>query len=186
MVQLHLHGSHLVCPLCLACFCTAPATFKTSFWERAPAELWRRRHEMKRADTGWTNPDPTEVKRPLVMIADDDPAMRTILGTRVRMLGYGAIAAKDGAEGLLLGTFYRPDLILTDALMPKIDGREMARRIRERLPAVRVVIVTGVYTAGYHKREALRDFGADEYMTKPIDGRLLAEVLQRCLRGVAG
>lgn len=176
----------LLCPLCLTCFCAAPATFKTSFWDRAPSELWRRRREMKRVDETWANPDPAEVKRPLVLIADDDRAMRMILAARVRMLGYGAIVAGDGAEGLQLAALYRPDVVVTDALMPKMDGREMARRIREKWPGVRIVVVTAVYTAGHHKREAMRDFGADEYMTKPIDGRLLVDVLQRCLRRTAG
>jgi len=172
----------LLCPLCLSCFCTAPAPFKTAFWDRAPTELWRRRHEMKRTETAWANPDPAEVKRPLVMIVDDDKAMRAILVARIHALGYGAITAQDGADGLLLGKLYRPALVLTDALMPKMDGREMARRLRQKLAHVRIVIITSVYTGGHHKHEALRDFGVDEYMTKPIDGRLLADVLHRHLR----
>lgn len=172
----------LLCPLCLSCFCSAPATFKTAFWDRAPAELWRRRHELKRAETAWTNPDPSEVQRPLVLIVDDDKALRMILVARVRALGYGAITADDGLEGLQLGKLYRPDLVLTDALMPKMDGREMARRLRESLPGVRIVIMTAVYTGGHHKHEAMRNFGADDYVTKPIAGPLLAEVLGRHLR----
>jgi CheY-like chemotaxis protein len=171
----------LLCPLCLRCFCAAPATFKTAFWDRAPAELWQRRHAIKRAEPAFSNPDPAEVKRPLVMIVDDDKAMRAILVARIQALGYGAITAQDGAEGLLLGKLYRPDLVLTDALMPKMDGREMARRLREQRPGLHIVIMTAVYTGGQHKQEALRDFGADDYMTKPIDGVLLAEVLERHL-----
>ena len=172
----------LVCPLCLSCFCTAPATFKASFWDRAPEELWHRRRESKRAEAAWTNPDPAEVKRPLVMIVDDDKALRMILLARIHAFGYGAIAAQDGAEGLLLSKLYRPDVVLTDALMPKMDGREMARQIRKMLPAVRIVIMTAVYTGGHHKNEALRDFGADDYLTKPIAGPILADVLKRHLR----
>jgi len=57
----------------------------------------------------------------------------------------------------------------------------MARRIREILPRVRIVIMTAVYTGGHHKSEALRDFGADDYVTKPIAGPVLAEVLGRHL-----
>src|SRR3954447_1220348 len=166
----------LVCPLCLACFCTAPAMFKAGFWDRAPVELWHRRRESKRAEAAWANPDPAEVKRPLVMIVDDDKALRMILLARIHSYGYGAITAQDGAEGLLLGKLYHPDLVLTDALMPRMDGREMARQIRKTLPAVRIVIMTAVYTGGHHKIEALRDFGADDYVTKPIAGPLLAEV----------
>jgi DNA-binding response OmpR family regulator len=157
-------------------------SFTLAFWDRAPAELWNRRQEMKRAEVGWVNPDPTEVKRPLVMIVDDDKTMRMILVARITSQGYGAITAEDGAEGLLVGKLYQPDLVLSDALMPKMDGREMARRLRDKLPSIRVVIMTSVYTSVQHKYEALRDFGADDFLTKPIHAKLLAEVLERHLR----
>ena len=171
----------LLCPLCVSCFCAAPAAYKTAFWDRAPQELWGRRNEMRRAVVTWSNPDPAEVKRPLVMIVDDDKTLRMILVARIHLLGYGVITAQDGAEGLLLARLYRPDLILTDALMPKMDGREMARRVHEHVPRVPIVIMTSVYTSPQHKYEALRDFGADDYLTKPIQATLLADVLERYL-----
>ena len=171
----------LLCPLCVSCFCAAPAAYKTAFWDRAPVALRARRNDMKRSAVAWSNPDPTEVKRPLVMIVDDDKTLRMILVARIHHLGYGVITAEDGAEGLLLARLYRPDLILTDALMPKMDGREMARRVRKHLPRVPMVIMTSVYTGAQYKYEALRDFGADAYLTKPIEATLLADVLDRHL-----
>lgn len=171
----------LLCPLCLSCFCAAPAAYKTAFWDRVPVELRSRRNEMRRSIVAWSNPDPTEVKRPLVMIVDDDKMLRIILVARIHLLGYGVIAAEDGAEGLLLAKLYRPDLILTDALMPKMDGREMARRVRQHLPRVPTLIMTSVYTSAQYKYEALRDFGADDYLIKPIQATLLADVLNRHL-----
>ena len=172
----------LLCPLCLVCFCETPASFKTSFWDRAPDDLWRRRREMQRAEVEWENPDATEVKRPLVMVVDDDKTMRMILVARISSLGYGAITAPDGAEGLLLSRLYRPELVLTDALMPKMDGREMSRLIREKLPSTHIVVMTSVYKSPQHKYEALRNFGADDYLIKPIQSKVLAEVLERFLR----
>lgn len=171
----------LLCPLCLVCFCDAPASFKMSFWDHAPDELWRRRREMQRAEVEWDNPDAAEVKRPLVMVVDDDKTMRMILVARISSLGYGAISAPDGAEGLLLSRVYRPDLIITDALMPRMDGREMARQIREKLPGTHIVVMTSVYKSPQHKYEALRNFGADDYLIKPIQSKVLAEVLARFL-----
>ena len=137
---------------------------------------------MKRAEVEWDNPDAAEVKRPLVMVVDDDKTMRMILVARISSLGYGAITAPDGAEGLLLSRIYRPELVLTDALMPKMDGREMARLIREKLPSTHIVVMTSVYKSPQHKYEALRNFGADDYLIKPIQSKLLAEVLERFLR----
>ena len=172
----------LLCPLCLVCFCEAPASFKRSFWDRAPDDLWRRRREMERAEVEWDNPDAGEVKRPLVMVVDDDKTMRMILVARISSLGYGAITARDGAERLLLSCIYRPELVLTDALMPRMDGREMARLIREKLPSTHIVVMTSVYKSPQHKYEALRNFGADDYLIKPIQSKVLAEVLERFLR----
>jgi len=171
----------LVCPKCDSCFCSAPAGFKTAFWERAPRELWTHRQGLKRAKTTWHNPPPGEVQRPLVLIVDDDPVLRTILIAHAVAQGYGAVTAADGAEGLRMAQTYRPELVITDALMPQLDGREMARRIRRDAPKTRIVILTSVYTNAQHKYEALRDFGADQFLTKPVDARLLVDVLRRHL-----
>jgi DNA-binding response OmpR family regulator len=63
-----------------------------------------------------------------------------------------------------------------------MDGREMARLIREKLPSARIVVMTSVYKSPQHKYEALHNFGADDYLIKPIRSKVLADVLQRFLR----
>lgn len=137
---------------------------------------------MKRPKTAWSNPDPTEAKRPLVMVVDDDRSMRMILVAGITQNGYGVVTAEDGVEGLRIARLYRPDLILTDALMPKMDGREMARHVRETLPHAAIVVMTSVYRSAQQKYEALRDFGADGYLVKPIHARVLADLLGRYLK----
>jgi len=170
-----------VCPACEACLCSAPPAFRTSFWDRAPGELWTRRRESKRAVASAPHPETGDVKRPLVLIVDDDPMLRKIATAHVLSHGYGAISAENGAEGLRMASLYKPELVITDALMPLLDGREMARRIRRDHPATRIVVVTSVYTNGQHRREALREFGADEYLTKPLQVKQLSEILRRHL-----
>lgn len=173
----------LVCPACERCFCAAFDTFKQSFWSRAPKALWDRRLELRSPLAAWKNPEPRDVKRPLVLIADDEPLIRSMLLRLVLSLGYGAVAAVNGAEGLALAAQYRPELVIADALMPKLDGREMARQIKD-LPdcsKTKVVMTTSVYKQAQQKYEALKSFGADEYLAKPIEAAVLTAILRRYL-----
>ena len=72
------------------------------------------------------------------------------------------------------------ELILTDALMPKMDGREMCRRIKERFGAKKkVIVMTSVYKSRQSRSEAIDAFGADDFITKPLDFAHLAQVVTR-------
>ena len=121
----------LVCPVCRRCFCQAPQSYKQGFWEGAPQELWDRAEaEHRPVGDLPENPDPELVEHPLVLIVDDEKDIRRVAFAVVTGLGYHAVVASDGEEGIELATRYRPELILTDAFMPKLDGREMCRRIK--------------------------------------------------------
>jgi two-component system phosphate regulon response regulator PhoB len=85
-------------------------------------------------------------------------------------MGFGFIAAANGQEGLLMAHEYRPDLILSDAFMPKLDGREMCRLLKED-PATspsKAIIMTGLYTDRKYRNEALDYFKVDDYVAKPL------------------
>ncbi|MEO8033489.1 MAG: response regulator [Acidobacteriota bacterium] len=173
----------LRCPLCDQCFCTAPASFKKGFWAAAPPEMWARKQSEQKKDAPFSNPPPGEVKRPLVQIVDDEKeivnvAIRVVLG-----LGYGVIVARDGEEGLAMVKEYLPDLVLSDAMMPKMDGREMARRIKDDplTSKTTVVIMTSLYTDARYKTEALKNFRVDAYVAKPLRAPILREMLQKYL-----
>lgn len=73
----------------------------------------------------------------------------------------------------------RPGLVLTDALMPKVDGRQLCRFIKADFPSVRVVIMTALYTSIRYRHEALKTFHADDYVAKPIDFQKLMDVVGR-------
>ncbi|MEO8431257.1 MAG: response regulator [Acidobacteriota bacterium] len=172
------------CPSCLNCFCKAPPAYKQKFWESAPRALWDRSEaEHSGKFESPENPTPESAIRPLVLVVDDEPdiqkmAVRAILG-----LGYGVILARSGEEGLELAAKYVPDLVLSDALMPKMDGREMCRRIKEdpSTASAKVVVMTSLYTAARYKAEAYKDFHVDEYLSKPLEIRVLQSVLQKLL-----
>jgi CheY-like chemotaxis protein len=174
----------LVCPHCLTCFCKSPAAYKQRFWSSAPKSLWDRKFaEHHEPFTPRPNPSPEEAPRPLVLLVDDEPDIQRVATRVIDSLGYGMVLGRNGEEGLELARRYRPDLILTDALMPKLDGREMARRLKED-PATqdaKIVVMTGLYTSVKYRTEAFKNFKVDDYLAKPLDFNTLRSLLQKHL-----
>lgn len=174
-----------VCPSCGACFCKAAPAFKQKFWSGAPKALWDRKLEEKREEfQPPPNPTPANATRPLVLLVDDEKDILRVATRVIEGLGYGMILARNGAEGLELARVYKPDLVLTDALMPKLDGREMGRQIKEHPDTahIKVVVMTALYTSLRYQQEAYRAFRVDGYLTKPLDVEQLRETLEKHLR----
>ncbi|HEV7921773.1 MAG TPA: response regulator [Thermoanaerobaculia bacterium] len=161
----------LRCPHCQTCFCKAPSAYRERFWMDAPPSLFERKMiGSRRAIAVGANPVPDEVKRPLILLVEDDENVQLIVRTVVTSMGFGFIAAANGQEGLLMAHEYRPDLILSDAFMPKLDGREMCRLLKED-PATspsKAIIMTGLYTDRKYRNEALDYFKVDDYVAKPL------------------
>jgi CheY-like chemotaxis protein len=174
-----------VCPGCSKCFCKAPPLYKQKFWADAPKSVWGRKWGRHRAEFApKPNPEPADVKRPLVLVVEDEKNIQRTATQVIEELGYGMILAKNGDEGLELARKYMPDLVLSDAMMPKMDGREMCRMIKED-PAtsnIRVVIMTSLYTHMKYMLEAHKKFHVDDYLTKPLDLEQLRMMLNKHLR----
>jgi CheY-like chemotaxis protein len=174
----------LVCPNCLTCFCKAPFAYRQKFWELAPQSMWNRMiSEDQTTFELPPNPPPDELPRPLVLVVDDEKDIQRVAVRTIGSLGYGVIVAMNGIEGLEIARKYHPDLILTDAFMPKLDGREMCLRLKTdpETSETKIVIMTGIYTAARYKSEAFREFQADGYLTKPLQFRELQDALQKHL-----
>ena len=155
-----------VCPSCNSCFCRAPSNFVKAFWSHAPVELWERRR--RRAATIESNEPPDLIERPMVLFADDDPVARAIARRIILSLGFGVAVAADGETALELARLYSPNLLITDAMMPRRDGREVAKLVSEELPDTKIVVITSVYKDPRYRHEAYKRFGVDEYLAKPI------------------
>jgi CheY-like chemotaxis protein len=174
----------LVCPHCLQCFCKAPAAYKSRFWSSAPKALWDRKfQEHHEQFTPPVNPDPESVARPLVLVVDDELDIQRVATRVVESLGYGLVLARDGEEGLELARRYRPQLVLTDALMPKLDGREMGRRIKAdaEMGDAKVVVMTALYTNVKYRNEGFKTYKVDDYVAKPLAFEELRALLQKHL-----
>lgn len=173
----------LVCPSCLRCACTAPPSYKQAFWRGAPPELHDRRRREHSGKATWSNPDPRDAPRPLVLLLDDEPDIRRIATRLIAALGYGVVVGSNGNEGFELARRYRPELVLADALMPGLDGRELALRIKQdpSLAATPVVVMTSLYTAAKYRNHAFNAYRVDDYLAKPLELSALRVVLERRL-----
>jgi PAS domain S-box-containing protein len=119
-----------------------------------------------------------EAQRPtlLVLVIDDDPAVRDIVTRSFGDEGIHAVAAADGEEGLRLANQLRPDLILLDVLMPKMDGWAVLNRLKSDSQTAEIPVVMLTITSNKEMGYLL---GAAEYLPKPVDRERLAAVLKR-------
>ena len=116
-----------------------------------------------------------------VLVVEDDRAARIGLTELIRAWGYVAEDAADGEEALQKITTFRPGIVLTDLVMPRMDGLGLLRALQDQLTDLCVVILTAQGTVETAV-EAIRD-GAYDYLTKPVDPHrlqiLLAKAVER-------
>jgi diguanylate cyclase (GGDEF)-like protein len=111
--------------------------------------------------------EPIESAR--ILIVDDHEDNVELLRARLESWGFETLSARDGAEALSMIESSLPDLVLLDVMMPKVDGMEVARRVKNNpdLPFIPIIMQTALDSTE-NKVEGL-EAGADDYITKPID-----------------
>ena len=115
-------------------------------------------------------------------MVDDDNDKRLLLKVALEMAGYEVQTAQDGAEGLAAVESFQPDLIITDVMMPRMDGYEFARRVRAN-PMTRFIPII-IQTAARNEAQDMRlgaEVGALGYITDPTDLDLLIARAQTLL-----
>jgi class 3 adenylate cyclase/ActR/RegA family two-component response regulator len=119
---------------------------------------------------------------PLILVVDDVPDNVDILQMRLEAQGYDVITAGDGEAALETIEAQRPDLVLLDIMMPKLDGIETVKRLKAdpSLPFIPVILVTAKADA----RDVIDglDAGGDDYLTKPVDHAALTARVKAMLR----
>lgn len=109
-----------------------------------------------------------------ILVVDDNPDKLTLIQAALTLAGYHVTTATDGDEALAAIESYQPDLVITDVMMPRINGYELAQRIRAN-PVTKFIPVI-MQTAAGHRAEDLRrasEVGALGYITDPTDLDLL-------------
>jgi CheY-like chemotaxis protein len=160
-----------VCPTCGKCSCQAPPEWITKYGAFTLAEPETEESDQAACDDG----------RRVVLVAEDDNVTRTML-CRALMADYRVVTAHDGIEALMQVYAHRPALIVTDALMPGLDGRAVSRQIKADPSTrhIKVVLITSLYRDKQYEAEARRDYRVDAFLRKPI----LATELQRIVRAL--
>src|SRR5205807_196789 len=117
---------------------------------------------------------------PTILIVDDEPEMVRGLSDNLRFEGYRTLAAANGEDGLRLALQEVPDLILLDAMMPRMSGWDVCRQLRQRGVDVPVIMLTA---RGEEVDRVLGlELGADDYVTKPFSLRELLARVRAVLR----
>jgi DNA-binding response OmpR family regulator len=125
--------------------------------------------------------EPASARRPLVLVADDDEDILTLVAFRLERAGCEIVKARSGDEALRVAGEIVPDLAVLDVMMPGMDGYDVTRELRrqERTSEMPIILLT----ARAQEADVARGMaaGADDYVRKPFDAKDLRERVQRLL-----
>ena len=124
----------------------------------------------------------TRRSRPVIIVADDDRDTRELYRACFDLSGYRTAEAATGGQALIMTRRLLPDVLLTDLVLPDIDGFSVARALKED-PAtadVRVILLTGYASQGLERRAA--DAGIDRALLKPCLPQTMLREVRRALR----
>ncbi|HEX4868031.1 MAG TPA: response regulator [Acidimicrobiales bacterium] len=112
---------------------------------------------------------------PTVLVVEDDPVILRLLEVNFELEGFEVLLAHDGAEGVDLAKAHRPDLVISDIMMPKLSGIELVRALKAEPATAAIPIVLLSAKAQTSDLKAGMDAGADDYITKPFEPLDLVE-----------
>lgn len=172
---------------------------------QAYTELWKQtgvftsqKYQSNNHETNSTKPptrrEPTyrplkpavERNNPRLLIVEDDADQRSILELVFKQANYEVIQAANGVEGLECVEREQPDLIISDLMMPQMDGSEFVTRLKNNPRYHRIPILMLTVIADEEREYALLDMGADDYCEKTIQRKLLLKRIERLLTRTYG
>ena len=112
----------------------------------------------------------------VIVVVERDPYVRELESYFLERAGYAVDFAADGFEALDLVERCRPDIVITEILVPRLDGLSLCRRIKEHDARIRVLVFS-ILSAGIRAREA----GADAFLMKPLAEQKLVETVELLL-----
>ena len=105
-----------------------------------------------------------------ILIAEDDQTLARLYGTYAEKRGHRVLVARDGAEALVVAAAELPDLVLLDVAMPKLDGRDVIRQLKQnpRTSGIPILVVSAL-GGDQNMRDMLLELGAWDVVEKPVD-----------------
>ena len=118
----------------------------------------------------------------MILLVEDEESARYIFAEILKNVGYEVIEAGDGLEALILLEEHQCDLVISDILMPKLNGYALAARIRSTWPNIPIVLMSA-----YLSEQTVKPFlnGAVDFIPKPIDSAALIATVQRLIPNVS-
>jgi DNA-binding response OmpR family regulator len=125
-----------------------------------------------------TSPPPASGKRALILVVERDPHVRALEAFFLNEAGFGVEFAPDGVAALAMARELKPDIIITEVLVPKLDGLALCRAVRKETELKNtVVLVFSILAAATRAREA----GADAFLMKPLAEQSLVQTVRELL-----
>ncbi len=116
-----------------------------------------------------------------VLVVDDDPVILRLLQVNFEMEGFAVVMASDGAEALEVAATAAPDVVVSDVMMPKMNGIELVRALKAGGATATIpVLLLSAKAQAADVREGL-DAGADDYLTKPFEPLELVDRITKLL-----
>jgi CheY-like chemotaxis protein len=118
-----------------------------------------------------------------ILVIDDEPQFRHLFKKKLAKLPYTVVEAENGEQGLRLFRECKPDLIVTDIIMPNKEGIETILELKKAAPGVKIIAVSG---GGRNMPgsylEIAKDFGAERTFAKPVDWKKMLSAIEEMVR----
>ncbi len=127
--------------------------------------------------------DAAESVKATILVVDDDPEILGMLSARLGATGYKIITAADGEAAVTRAEAENPDLVVLDVMMPKMNGWEVARALRQKetTRGIKIVMLTAIGAQVNEMTSPL--YGADAHIDKPFEFKALEAVIAQLLAG---
>jgi CheY-like chemotaxis protein len=116
-----------------------------------------------------------------ILICDDDPAILRVLQVNLEIEGYDVLPAQNGEEAVEVATEERPDLVILDIMMPRLDGYQACEKLKSNDDTKDIPVVFLSAKAQQSDIQRGKDYGVADYLTKPFDPMDLLGVVERLL-----
>ena len=125
---------------------------------------------------------PDDVQKPRILVVDDEPAIRRMVGKRLEVAGYEVIFASDGLEALNEARSQEPNLILLDLMLPKLNGYEVCRMLKfdKKYKTIPIVLLTA--RAAVSDELMGKACGANAFLRKPFDSKIMLSRIEELLK----
>jgi CheY-like chemotaxis protein len=121
-----------------------------------------------------------------ILVIDDDPAVRSVIRQALEDESFGVVEAEDGREGIAQFRAHKPDIVITDIIMPEVEGIETIMTIRQMAPNVRLIAISGGGRIRYADfLDAALHLGADRVLPKPFEDEVLVELIKELAAGLS-